>query len=487
MSTKQRAFVCVVRGILAGVAVAAIVAMPPVAQADEAEIEFWQSVKETTVPEELEAYLERYPEGDFAPLARIRLDKLKKKAVQPGQETPSTHTVASASGNASTPPVHDCDWLAAHPDYAVEGVLGVSSHEIVTATAIESCRAALEEHPGTARFEFQLARALHYGDSFDEARSLFLSLAEQGHAGAALNLGIIFGNGQGVAKDYRQSAKWFRQAAEADDAAAMASLGWYYRKGFGVEQDDDQALAWMRKAVRKNAPWGFYNLAGMYADGRGVAKDMKEAARLRRIAAEMGVGQSMFALGRQYENGEGVAQDKAEAVKWYKKAAENGSVSGMVSLGYAYHAGEGVAQDFSKAAEWYREAVREGDATAKNNLAIMYDNGQGVPRDGKKAARILLEAYLGGDRAAKKNLEEQSEVLSRETRREIQRRLREAGVYDGSIDGQLGPATRRALRAYASKKPTETAHDDPGKPAAKADDTSPKSQAIESLPNIGAF
>jgi peptidoglycan hydrolase-like protein with peptidoglycan-binding domain len=31
---------------------------------------------------------------------------------------------------------------------------------------------------------------------------------------------------------------------------------------------------------------------------------------------------------------------------------------------------------------------------------------------------------------------------------ELQRRLARAGYYDGAIDGIMGPATRRALRAY---------------------------------------
>jgi peptidoglycan hydrolase-like protein with peptidoglycan-binding domain len=31
---------------------------------------------------------------------------------------------------------------------------------------------------------------------------------------------------------------------------------------------------------------------------------------------------------------------------------------------------------------------------------------------------------------------------------ELQRRLARGGYYDGAIDGIMGPATRRAIRAY---------------------------------------
>ena len=49
----------------------------PPQPADEIEVEFWDSVKLSNSAVEYEAYLERYPEGVFAPLARARLDRLK--------------------------------------------------------------------------------------------------------------------------------------------------------------------------------------------------------------------------------------------------------------------------------------------------------------------------------------------------------------------------------------------------------------------------
>ena len=42
---------------------------------DEAELAFWNSVKDSDGLAEYQAYLEVYPEGHFAPIARIRVDK----------------------------------------------------------------------------------------------------------------------------------------------------------------------------------------------------------------------------------------------------------------------------------------------------------------------------------------------------------------------------------------------------------------------------
>ncbi len=48
-----------------------------IAQTDNAEITFWETVKDSKDPAELEAYLSAYPNGKFAPLAKLRVKKLK--------------------------------------------------------------------------------------------------------------------------------------------------------------------------------------------------------------------------------------------------------------------------------------------------------------------------------------------------------------------------------------------------------------------------
>ncbi len=46
----------------------------------EVELAFWDSVRESDNPASLQAYLEKYPEGDFKVLAEIRLGELKAEA-----------------------------------------------------------------------------------------------------------------------------------------------------------------------------------------------------------------------------------------------------------------------------------------------------------------------------------------------------------------------------------------------------------------------
>ena len=55
------------------------------------EIEFWDSIKTSVSAREYEAYLEQYPEGSFAALARLRLEAVSKDAV--GMRDPQVREV----------------------------------------------------------------------------------------------------------------------------------------------------------------------------------------------------------------------------------------------------------------------------------------------------------------------------------------------------------------------------------------------------------
>jgi adenylate cyclase len=57
------------------------------------ELAFWESAKDTSDPAELEAYLQRYPQGEFTALATTRLESLRKAAVEIEGEKPRPEEV----------------------------------------------------------------------------------------------------------------------------------------------------------------------------------------------------------------------------------------------------------------------------------------------------------------------------------------------------------------------------------------------------------
>ena len=112
-----------------------------------------------------------------------------------------------------------------------------------------------------------------YKTAFNEWKPL----AEQGYAGAQLNLGVMYANGKGVLKDDKQATKWYQKAADQGDADAQHSLGWMYGNGRGVLKDYKQAVKWYQKAADQGGADAQHNLGVMYAYGKGVLKDLSKA------------------------------------------------------------------------------------------------------------------------------------------------------------------------------------------------------------------
>ena len=93
-----------------------------------AEAKFWALVEESGVPSDLEAYLEHYPDGVYAPLARIRLAQLRRG--RPAQQTAASPADAATSDGtsvaaASSPPAPPTPAPAVPVPEDVESSLGL--------------------------------------------------------------------------------------------------------------------------------------------------------------------------------------------------------------------------------------------------------------------------------------------------------------------------------------------------------------------------
>ncbi|MGE5616458.1 MAG: caspase family protein [Bacillota bacterium] len=67
------------------------------------EREFWVSVRDSNRPDDIQAYLDKYPQGNFAALARNRLDALVGRTRV--ASAPQTAASAPSAGSVTTPPV----------------------------------------------------------------------------------------------------------------------------------------------------------------------------------------------------------------------------------------------------------------------------------------------------------------------------------------------------------------------------------------------
>jgi TPR repeat protein len=59
----------------------------------------------------------------------------------------------------------------------------------------------------------------------------------------------MFDDGQGVKQDYAEAMRWYRAAANQGHADAQCNLGIMYKNGQKVKQSDCEAMRWYRKAA----------------------------------------------------------------------------------------------------------------------------------------------------------------------------------------------------------------------------------------------
>jgi TPR repeat protein len=75
-----------------------------------------------------------------------------------------------------------------------------------------------------------------------------------------LEIGRLYANGTGVAKDEAKATEWLEKAT-ADDAAAMRDIGEQYAVGSGLPKSYPTARAWLEKAAAAGDLRALGNLA----------------------------------------------------------------------------------------------------------------------------------------------------------------------------------------------------------------------------------
>jgi len=104
---------------------------------------------------------------------------------------------------------------------------------------------------------------------YEEARHIWLMLAEKNNTSAIINLANIYEQGQGVERDLVKSVEWLMKAAELNDTRGQYQLAMAYEKGLGVERNLDQAAYWLRKAAEQGDGTAQFNLGVMLATNYG--------------------------------------------------------------------------------------------------------------------------------------------------------------------------------------------------------------------------
>lgn len=148
--------------------------------------------------------------------------------------------------------------------------------------------------------------------------ALILAAPEQSAAGPSR------GGGNGKTPAAREYART-REAAKRGDANASFRLALMLLNGQGVAPNRAEAARFMKIAAELGHVRAQYILGTFYHEGTGVKQDQKAAARWIARAAAGGDAEAQYAYGLLLLSGGGVPVDKVRAMEWLGKASRQGS------------------------------------------------------------------------------------------------------------------------------------------------------------------
>ena len=192
--------------------------------------------------------------------------------------------------------------------------------------------------------------------------------------------------------DYPAALKWYRKAAEQGHASAQINLGAMYAEGLGTARNFQEALRWYHKAAEQNSASAQFNLGVLHEQGGGALRNLETALSWYGKAAEQGYAPAQLNLGAMYAEGSGVDQDIGEALNWYHKAADQGYALAHFNLGMIYAEGqEEIPQDLVMAYVWFSRSSVLGDQEARNALKAI---GSQLSLEQKEQAQMLLQTSV---------------------------------------------------------------------------------------------
>lgn len=224
----------------------------------------------------------------------------------------------------------------------------------------------------------QAYSAYQKGD-FETARTLWKQLATRGDASAQYNLGLIYSEGRGVARNPQMAIKWWRLAAQNGHLQAQHNLALAYigeetaLPGVAEEPHHDAALAWLRKAAKRGLANSRYILGTLLLDRASSLEDNAEAIGFLTAAADQGHVEAQFQLGKCFFEGEGIDVDRREGLALFLKAAASGYAPAQDRLAAMYQTGEYVPSDNVEALAWAALASSSGLVSAVERREALLD------------------------------------------------------------------------------------------------------------------
>jgi len=237
---------------------------------------------------------------------------------------------APALAHAQSADLVLCDRVAADPSDPdkpadVKGSADIAASDI--ATAIKYCKNAASS---SRRAMYQLGRAYAANRQAPEAVASWRKAADKGSTSAMVELGVLYGTGDGVARDEAQARKLFERAAQAGNPRGISNLA-ALGGGAGGPADPARARELLSKGAQTNAE-AQYQLGMMLAEGNGGAKDEVAARALFEKAGAQNHPGALERMGAFAQQGRGGPKDSDAAKAYYERAAALGDEDAKKAL-----------------------------------------------------------------------------------------------------------------------------------------------------------
>lgn len=127
------------------------------------------------------------------------------------------------------------------------------------------------------------------------AISLYTSAFESGSHEAAIRLGMMSEQGQGMPRDYQLAANYYAKAAASGHSLACFNLALLHQYGRGVSRDLARAEQLFLRAAEGGDALSYYYLAQLLE-----SSDAHRAEHYYRLSLERGITESEYALGHLF-------------------------------------------------------------------------------------------------------------------------------------------------------------------------------------------
>lgn len=288
------------------------------------------------------------------------------------------------------------------------------------AEALNSAIAAVQSmvDAGDAEAAFRLGRYYHLESAepnYALALKYYQIASDKNHAWATNNLGLLYRNGLGVARNAQKAYEYFQMASRQNNPWSYLNLAEMTFRGLGVPTDASKGIAWLEEGARNNCTLCLIEEAALYHSGAyGIDADSHKAVALLDKAAALGDSQAKVIIAELHIVGDGVAQSSSTAFTILKTLSDDGDGGATNLLGelssddkirnYLFETAlggvgqmpadftEAFPQDTTTALRYWQRASQQGSCQSWIDLSSVFDRGIGVSADYQRAADYVGRA-----------------------------------------------------------------------------------------------